>query len=53
MKIKGTNLMVSVEHDIKIGNNDAIEATVVHQVMCFESKRKRSGGSRNWVLWYF
>ena len=40
MKIKGTNLMVSVEHDIKIGNNDAIEATVIHQVMCFESKEK-------------
>ena len=40
MKIRGTNLMVSVEHDIKIGNNDAIEATVVHQVMCFESKEK-------------
>jgi len=40
MKIRGTNLNISVEHDIKIGNNDAIEATVVHQVMCFESKEK-------------
>jgi len=40
MKIRGTNLMISVEHDIKIGNNDAIEATVIHQVMCFESKEK-------------
>ena len=40
MKIRGTNLMISVEHDIKIGNNDAIEATVVHQIMCFESNEK-------------
>lgn len=37
MKITGTNLMISVEHDIIVGNHDAIEATVVHQVMCFEN----------------
>lgn len=40
MKIRGTNLTISVEHDIKIGNNDAIEATVVHQIHLFESKEK-------------
>ena len=40
MKIKGTNLMVSVEHDIKIGNNDAIEATVVHQIHLFETEEE-------------
>ena len=40
MKIKGTNLMVSVEHDIKIGNNDAIEATVTHQIHLFETEEE-------------
>lgn len=40
MKIRGTNLTISVEHDIKIGNNDAIEATVVHQIHLFETKEK-------------
>ena len=40
MKIRGTNLMISVEHDIKIGNNDAIEATVVHQIHLFETEEE-------------
>ncbi len=38
MKITSKTLMVSFEHDIKVGNNGAIEATLVHQAYVFENK---------------
>ncbi len=38
MKITSKTLMLSLEHDIKVGNNDAIEATVIHQVFVYENK---------------
>jgi len=36
MKITSKTLMVSFEHDIKVGNNGAIEATIVHQAYVYE-----------------
>ena len=40
-KIKSKSLFVNVENTIKIGNNDAIEATLVHSVIAYE---KEDGG---------
>ena len=31
--IKSKTLLVNVEHDITVGNNDAIEATLIHQIV--------------------
>jgi|TARA_R110001592_G_scaffold108160_1_gene302568 hypothetical protein len=31
--IKNKTLLVNVEHDITVGNNDAIEATLIHQIV--------------------
>jgi hypothetical protein len=36
MKITAKTLMVSFEHDVKVGNNDAIEAKLVHQAFIYE-----------------
>jgi hypothetical protein len=38
MKITGKTLQVSFEHTVKVGNNDAIEATLVHQAWISENK---------------
>ena len=38
MKITSKTLQVSFQHDVKVGNNDAIEATLVHQAWVFENK---------------
>ena len=38
MKITAKTLMLSFEHDVKVGNNDAIEATIVHQAFIYECK---------------
>ena len=38
MKITGKTLMVNFETEVKLGNNDAIELTLVHQAYIFESK---------------
>ena len=38
MKITGQNLMVSFEYDVKVGNNNAIEATLIHQAWLYENK---------------
>jgi len=31
--IKNKTLLVNVEHDITVGNNDSIEATLIHQIV--------------------
>ena len=36
-KIKSKSLFVNVENTIKIGNNDAIEATLIHSVIAYET----------------
>jgi hypothetical protein len=41
MKITSKTLMVSFETEVKIGNNDAIEATLIHQA--FISRDKLGG----------
>lgn len=38
MKITSKSLMVNVEHQITVGNNDAITATVIHQICLSEGK---------------
>lgn len=38
MKITNKTLMLTLEHDVKVGNNDAIEATIMHQAFVFENK---------------
>lgn len=38
MKITSKTLMVSIEHEVKVGNNDAIEATLMHQAWLYENK---------------
>jgi len=38
MKITGKTLMVSFETEVKLGNNDAIELTLVHQAYIFKGK---------------
>ena len=35
--IKSKTLLVNVEHDITVGNNDSIEATVVHQIISYSN----------------
>ena len=35
--IKSKTLLVNVEHNITVGNNDAIEATVVHQIIAYSN----------------
>jgi hypothetical protein len=41
MKITNTTLMVNFETEVKLGNNDAIELTLIHQA--FISKSKEGG----------
>jgi dTDP-D-glucose 4,6-dehydratase len=41
MKITSKTLMVGFETEVKIGNNDAIEATLIHQA--FISRDKLGG----------
>jgi hypothetical protein len=36
-KIRSKQLFVNVENTIKIGNNDAIEATLIHSVIAYET----------------
>jgi hypothetical protein len=43
MKINSKTLWVSFEHDVKVGNNDAIEATLVHQAWISENKDSSIG----------
>ena len=38
MKITSKTLMVSVETEVKLGNNDAIELTLQHQAFIYENK---------------
>ena len=38
MKITAKTLMVSFETEVKLGNNDAIELTLIHQAFIDESK---------------
>tara|TARA_R110002126_G_scaffold273132_1_gene417589 strand:- start:1910 stop:2254 length:345 start_codon:yes stop_codon:yes gene_type:complete len=38
MKIKEKTLMINVEHNISVGSNNAIEATVIHQVCLYDHK---------------
>jgi hypothetical protein len=38
MKITAKTLMVGFETEVKLGNNDAIELTLVHQAFIYESK---------------
>jgi len=35
-KIRSKSLFVNVENTIKVGNNDAIEVTVIHNLIAFE-----------------
>lgn len=43
MKITSKTLMVSFEYDVKVGNNNAIEATLLHQAYLFENKDGSTG----------
>jgi len=38
MKITSKTLMVGFETEVKLGNNDAIELTLVHQAFIYENK---------------
>ena len=38
MKITSKTLLISFEHDVKVGNNNAIEATLVYQAWISENK---------------
>jgi hypothetical protein len=38
MKITSKTLLISFEHDVKVGNNNAIEATLVHKAWISENK---------------
>ena len=38
MKITNQTLQVSFEHDVTVGNNGAIEATLIYQAWLYESK---------------
>ena len=38
MKITSQTLQVSFEHEVKVGNNGAIEATLIHQAFMYESE---------------
>jgi len=38
MKITSKTLMISFEHDVTVGNNNAIEATLIHQAFISENK---------------
>ncbi len=38
MKITHKSLCVNFEHEVKVGNNDAIEATIKHQAWIYETK---------------
>ncbi len=38
MKITGKTLMVNFETEVKLGNNDAIELTLLHNAFIYESK---------------
>lgn len=49
MKITSKTLMVSFEHDVKVGNNNAIEATLLHQAYLFENKDGSTGMDLDFV----
>lgn len=38
MRIVGKTLHCSIEHDVTLGHNNAIECTINHQVFIFENK---------------
>jgi len=38
MKIRSKTLLVTVVNEVKVGNNDAIEATVEHQIIAYDKK---------------
>jgi len=38
MKIKRKTLMVQIEHELKLGHNNAIEVTLLNQAFIFKSK---------------
>ena len=38
MRITSQTLQVSFEHEVKVGNNGAIEATLIHQAFMYESE---------------
>lgn len=38
MKITAKTLMLSIEHEVSLGKNDVIEATLLHQAFVFENK---------------
>ena len=38
MKITSKTLMISFEHDVTVGNNNAIEVTLIHQAFISENK---------------
>jgi len=43
MKIRSKTLLVTVVNEIKIGKNDAIEATVEHQIIAYDKKDGSAG----------
>ena len=47
MNITSKTLMIEIKHNVKIGYNDAIEATLVHLVHIFRSKKT---GKIEWEL---
>jgi hypothetical protein len=39
MKIVHKTLMLTIEHDVQVGHNGAIEATLVHQAFVYRSEK--------------
>lgn len=38
MRISANTIHVTMEHDVKVGHNGVIEATLIHQAFVFETK---------------
>ncbi len=42
MKITGKTLMLTIEHNVQVGHNGAIEATLVHQAFVYRSEKTKN-----------
>ena len=42
MKITSKTLMLNIEHNVQVGHNGAIEATLVHQAFIYRSEKTKN-----------
>ena len=42
MKITNKTLMLTIEHNVQVGHNGAIEATLVHQAFVYRSEKTKN-----------